>query len=146
MKVLGIFPWIRVKLLLIPSPCLAALYDTETPVDVSFGHLSTRLPINQIWKNTTANFPVMISGNKTEINVHVAPTGKSYVVPVGGTGYKNGTGEFTVIGGTTPDPEPDPDPEEPTTGAFYRRCRLCYNRRSRCSSEGWRYSCIQSGL
>ena len=62
----------------------------------------------------------MISGNKTEINVHVAPTGKSYVVPVGGTGYKNGTGEFTVIGGTTPEPEPEPeDPGATINGKGY---------------------------
>lgn len=91
-------------------------FDTETPVDVRLG-TEHKTPDQPDLENTTANFPVMISGNKTEINVHVAPTGKSYVVPVGGTGYKNGTGEFTVIGGTTPDPEPDPDPEEPTTGA-----------------------------
>lgn len=91
-------------------------FDTDTPVDVRLG-TEHKTPDQPDLENTTANFPVMISGNKTEINVHVAPTGKSYVVPVGGTGYKNGTGEFTVIGGTTPDPEPDPDPEEPTTGA-----------------------------
>mgnify|MGYP000335066878 CR=1 FL=1 len=59
----------------------------------------------------------MISGNKTEINVHVAPTWQELCCSCRRTGYKNGTGEFTVIGGTTPDPEPDPDPEEPTTGA-----------------------------
>lgn len=93
-------------------------FDTETPVDVRIG-TGHKTPDQPDLENTTANFPVMISGNKTEINVHVAPTGKSYVVPVGGIGYKNGTGEFTVIGGTTPepDPEPDPEPEEPTTGA-----------------------------
>ena len=93
-------------------------FDTETPVDVRIG-TGHKTPDQPELENTTANFPVMISGNKTEINVYVAPTDKSYVVPVGGTGYKNGTGEFTVIGGTTPepDPEPDPDPEEPTTGA-----------------------------
>ena len=85
-------------------------FDTETPVDVRLG-TEHKTPDQPDLENTTANFPVMISGNKTEINVHVAPTGKSYVVPVGGTGYKNGTGEFTVIGGTTP--EPDPEPEDP---------------------------------
>lgn len=87
-------------------------FDTETPVDVRIG-TEHKTPDQPELENTTADFPVMISGNKTDINVLVAPTGKSYVVPVGGTGYKNSTGEFTVIGGTTP----DPDPEEPTTGA-----------------------------
>ena len=81
-------------------------FDTETPVDVRLG-TEHKTPDQPDLENTTANFPVMISGNKTEINVHVAPTGKSYVVPVGGTGYKNGTGEFTVIGGTTPEPDPE---------------------------------------
>lgn len=91
-------------------------FDTETPVDVRLG-TEHKTPDQPDLENTTANFPVMISGNKTEINVLVAPTGESYVVPVGGIGYKNSTGEFTVISGTTPDPDPDPDPEEPTTGA-----------------------------
>lgn len=77
-------------------------FDTETPVDVRLG-TEHKTPDQPDLENTTANFPVMISGNKTEINVHVAPTGKSYVVPVGGTGYKNGAGEFTVIGEETPD-------------------------------------------
>lgn len=81
-------------------------FNTETPVDVRIG-TGHKTPDQPDLENTTANFPVMISGNKTEINVHVAPTGKSYVVPVGGTGYKNGTGEFTVIGGTTPEPDPE---------------------------------------
>lgn len=85
-------------------------FDTETPVDVRIG-TEHKTPDQPELANTTANFPVMISGNKTETNVYVAPTGKSYVVPVGGTGYKNATGEFTVIGDTTP------EPEEPTTGA-----------------------------
>lgn len=77
-------------------------FDTETPVDVRIG-TEHKTPDQPDLENTTANFPVMISGNKTEINVYVAPTDKSYVVPVGGTGYKNSTGEFTVIGGTTPE-------------------------------------------
>lgn len=85
-------------------------FDTETPVDVRIG-TGHKTPDQPDLENTTANFPVMISGNKTEINVYVAPTDKSYVVPVGGTGYKNGTGEFTIIGSTTP--EPDPEPEDP---------------------------------
>ena len=94
-------------------------FDTDTPVDVRLG-TEHKTPDQPDLENTTANFPVMISGNKTEINVHVAPTGKSYVVPVGGTGYKNGTGEFTVIGGTTPEPEPEPeDPGATINGKGY---------------------------
>lgn len=94
-------------------------FDTETPVDVRIG-TEHKTPDQPDLENTTANFPVMISGNKTEINVLVAPTSESYVVPVGGTGYKNGTGEFTVIGGTTPEPEPEPeDPGATINGKGY---------------------------
>lgn len=94
-------------------------FDTETPVDVRLG-TGHKTPDQPDLENTTANFPVMISGNKTEINVYVAPTDKSYVVPVGGTGYKNGTGEFTVISGTTPEPEPEPeDPGATINGKGY---------------------------
>lgn len=94
-------------------------FDTETPVDVRIG-TEHKTPDQPDLENTTANFPVMISGNKTEINVHVAPTGKDYVVPVGGIGYKNSTGEFSVIGGTTPEPEPEPeDPGATINGKGY---------------------------
>lgn len=94
-------------------------FDTETPVDVRIG-TGHKTPDQPDLENTTANFPVMISGNKTEINVLVAPTGESYVVPVGGIGYKNSTGEFTVIGGTTPEPEPEPeDPGATINGKGY---------------------------
>lgn len=94
-------------------------FDTETPVDVRIG-TEHKTPDQPDLENTTANFPVMISGNKTEIDVLIAPTGKSYVVPVGGTGYKNVTGEFTVIGGTTPEPEPEPeDPGATINGKGY---------------------------
>lgn len=94
-------------------------FDTETSVDVRLG-TEHKTPDQPDLENTTANFPVMISGNKTEINVLVAPTGESYVVPVGGIGYKNSTGEFTIIGGTTPEPEPEPeDPGATINGKGY---------------------------
>ena len=87
-------------------------FDTDTPVDVRIG-TNHKTPDQPELENTTANFPVMISGNKTPVTVHIAPTDETFEVPVGGIGYKNGTGVFTVIGVATP--EPDPDPEEPTT-------------------------------
>lgn len=83
--------------------------ESTTPVDVRIG-TDHKTPDEPELENTTANFPVTITGNETPTRVEIAPTGKTYLVPINGTGQKGKTGEFVVTGGETPDPDPEKGP------------------------------------
>lgn len=74
-----------------------------TPVDLRIG-TDHKTPTEPELKNTTGDFPVMISGNKTPVRVQNPYKGNEDVVtvPAGATGYKNAKSDFVVVGAATP--------------------------------------------
>ena len=73
-----------------------------TPVDLRIG-TDHKTPAEPELENTTGNFPVMVSGNKTPVRVQNPYKGNEDVVtiPAGATGYKNTNSDFTVVGAGT---------------------------------------------
>lgn len=70
-----------------------------TPVDVRIG-TDHKTPDQPDLENTTGDFPVMISNNLSDVRVVIASEDPDVTetVKVGQTGYKNATGDFTIVG------------------------------------------------